>query len=217
MSTVADSFDVVIGVDTHADTHSFAVCTSTGGVMAEVTLPTTPQGLADALALAADRAADRSMVAFAVEGTRSYGIGLARTMQAAGYTVIEVEQPARKDRRGKGKSDPIDAKLAARTALDYDMAKLPTPRSDGPRVGLQILLNARRDMTDERTAKVNQLKALLRSGTPDEHALAGGAMTGVKLEQIAGRRGNHQDSIDAAQRRMETRRLATRIVTWTES
>jgi hypothetical protein len=51
-------------------------------------------------------------VAVCLEGSRSYGIGLARALAAAGLLVIECEQPSRKQRRGKGNSDPIDAHLA---------------------------------------------------------------------------------------------------------
>jgi hypothetical protein len=36
---------------------------------------------------------------------------------AAGLTVIECEQPNRKPRRGRGKSDAIDAHLVVMTAL----------------------------------------------------------------------------------------------------
>lgn len=198
-------------MDTHADTHSFAVCSTSGGVLAEATLPTTPQGLADALALPAQHGDGTTRVVFAVEGTRSYGLGLTRAAQSAGFVVIEAEQPARKVRRGKGKSDPIDARLAARNALGYDTTMLPTPRADGPRAGLAVLLNARRDMTDERTGKVNQLKAHLRAGTPAEHALAAQAVTTRLLDTIAGRRGHAADTIDDKLRRIETRRLAIRI------
>jgi hypothetical protein len=42
-----------------------------------------------------------------IEGTRSYGAGLARAAAAAGLRVIDREQLTRKARRGKGKSDPI--------------------------------------------------------------------------------------------------------------
>jgi hypothetical protein len=55
-------------------------------------------------------------IAVSVEGSRSYGIGLARVLAAAGLLVIECEQPSRKQRRGKGKSDPIDAHLAVLAA-----------------------------------------------------------------------------------------------------
>ena len=44
-----------------------------------------------------------------IEGTRSYGAGLARAAATAGLVVIEAEQPTRKHRRGKDKSDRIDA------------------------------------------------------------------------------------------------------------
>lgn len=211
MSTVADSFDVVIGVDTHADTHSYVVCTPSGGVISQTTLPTTPAGLIDALSLASDHVDAPGRAAFAVEGTRSYGIGLARAAQAGGHVVIEVEQPERKHRRGRGKSDPIDARLAARTVLDYDIDKLPTPRCDGDRAALQIMLTARRDMTDERTKKVNRLRALLRTGNTQEQALAAATATPEWLERITRRRSRQDETIDAAQRRIEARRLATRI------
>jgi transposase len=57
-------------------------------------------------------------VAVSIEGTRSYGIGLARALAAAGLLVLECEQPRRRaQRRGKGKSDPIDAHLAVLAAL----------------------------------------------------------------------------------------------------
>jgi hypothetical protein len=40
-----------------------------------------------------------------IEGTRSYGVGLARAATSAGLAVIEAEQPTRTHRRGKDKSD----------------------------------------------------------------------------------------------------------------
>ena len=52
-----------------------------------------------------------------VEGTGSYGAGLARYLTAAGVRVVEVNRPDRQDRRRQGKSDPLDAVSAARAAL----------------------------------------------------------------------------------------------------
>ena len=60
-----------------------------------------------------------------IEGTRSYGNGLARAAAAAGLVVLECEQPPRKARRGKGKSDPIDAHLAVLAALRLDAERHP--------------------------------------------------------------------------------------------
>ncbi len=83
----------------------------------------------------------------ALEGSRSYGIGLARALSAAGLLVIECEQPARKQRRGKGKSDPIDAHLAVLAALRLDADRIPELRAVGDREALRILLGARQELT----------------------------------------------------------------------
>ena len=52
-----------------------------------------------------------------IEGTSSYGAGLARHLKAAGISVMEVERPKRRHLRRNGKSDPIDAEAAARAVL----------------------------------------------------------------------------------------------------
>jgi transposase len=51
-----------------------------------------------------------------VEGTGSYGAGLARHLAAAGVRVVEVDRADRQDRHRQGKSDPLDAVSAARAA-----------------------------------------------------------------------------------------------------
>ena len=100
-------------------------------------------GYAEVLAWILDHTPGPRLVV-SIEGTRSYGIGLARAVAAAGLAVIECEQPNRKARRGRGKSDPIDAHLAVLTALRLDADRLPTPRADGDREALRILLGARK-------------------------------------------------------------------------
>jgi transposase len=75
-------------------------------------------------------------------------------LTAAGVQVIECEQPARKDRRGRGKSDAIDAHLAVLFALRQDTAKLATPRADGLREALRILHRA--DQPAPRAAAVRR-------------------------------------------------------------
>jgi len=52
-----------------------------------------------------------------VEGTGYYGAGLARFLSARGFRVLEVSRPKRRDQRGLGKSDAIDAELVARAVL----------------------------------------------------------------------------------------------------
>ena len=51
-----------------------------------------------------------------IEGTGSYGAGLCEYLQEVGMPVVEVERPRRRDRRA-GKSDRIDALLAAKKVL----------------------------------------------------------------------------------------------------
>jgi transposase len=84
-------------------------------------------------------------------------------------------------RRGKGKTDAIDAHLAVLTALRLDSAQLPTPRADGDREALRILLDARDEMTLTRTRQVNRLRALLLSGDDHDRQLARGALTVARL------------------------------------
>jgi hypothetical protein len=103
-------------------------------------------------------------VVVSIEGTRSFGVGLARAVAAAGLTVIECEQPNHKARRGKGKSDPIDAHLAVLAALRLDADRLPIPRADGDREALRILLGTRHELTVVTTAQTNRLRALLLGG-----------------------------------------------------
>ena len=83
-------------------------------------------GYAELLAWIVDHTAGPRL-AVSIEGTRSYGVGLARAAAAAGLIVLECEQPNRKARRGKGKSDPVDAHLAALAALRLNADRLPTP------------------------------------------------------------------------------------------
>jgi transposase len=127
--------------------------------------------------------------------------------------VIELERPARSERRGRGKTDAIDAVLGAGKALGLDAATLPTPRADGDREALRILLVARRDMTTEKTAKTNMLIALLRGGDDTDRDLVRAKLTTATLTRIARRRGQREDTREQALRRGEARRLALAVTT----
>jgi transposase len=158
MTTVAEVVDAVIGGDTHRDQHTLELTSPVGAPLAALEIPNTAEGYATAIAWIAEHAPG-ARVMVGLEGTRSYGIGLARALQGAGLTVIEVERPKREQRRGRGKSDQIDAHLAALSLLRMDVAKLPVPRSDGAREGLRILLISRWEQVQTRTRMANQLHA----------------------------------------------------------
>ena len=68
------------------------------------------------LAWAGAAAAGRP-VAWAIEGTRHYGLGLARYLASHGQQVAEIDATRHVGKRRAGKSDPIDAVRAARELL----------------------------------------------------------------------------------------------------
>jgi hypothetical protein len=181
---LADLIDAVIGVDTHRDTHHAELALPTGAPIRTCSISNDSAGYAQLLSWAFEHAPGPRLV-MSIEGTRSYGAGLARAAAAAGFTVIECEQPTRTRRRGKGKSDPIDAHLAVLTALQLNADRLPTPRADGDREALRILLCARQELTTTNTAQTNRLRALLRDGDDTDRRLARARLTDAVLARIA--------------------------------
>ncbi|MFI6761193.1 transposase, partial [Micromonospora sp. NPDC050417] len=100
---LADIAEVVIGVDTHKDTHTAALIDSrTGAVLDRATVNADPAGYA-ALTVLADQ--HSGLRAWALEGSGGYGAGLARHLAAAGEMVVELDRPQRPARRGGAKSD----------------------------------------------------------------------------------------------------------------
>lgn len=99
-----------------------------------------------------------------VEGTSSYGAGLTRALQDAGIEVAEINRSDRAGRRRQGKSDPLDAYAAARTALAGHGLAVP---KDEHTSALRALLTARRGAVKARTAAINQIKSLLITAPAD--------------------------------------------------
>jgi transposase len=84
------------GVDTHADVHVAAVVDQVGRVLGTRAFPADTSGYAGALAW---MRAHGDLAKVGVEGTGSYGCGLARRLAAAGVLVVEVIRPNRQARR----------------------------------------------------------------------------------------------------------------------
>ena len=98
--------------------------------------------------------------AFGIEGTGSYGAGIARFLTGRGYTVVEVNRPDRSTRYRKGKSDPTDAEMAARSVLAGVAAA--TPKSGQGEVEMIRMLKSTKDSAVKaRTQAINQMKALV--------------------------------------------------------
>ncbi len=210
MPMLAELVDAVVGIDTHRDTHQVEIALPNGAPIATCTISNDTSGFAELLAWIVDHAPGPRVVV-SIEGTRSYGVGLARAVAATGLTVIECEQPHRKARRGKGKSDPIDAHLAVLAALRLDTDRLPEPRADGDREALRILLGARHELTAVTTAQTNRLRALLLSGEDTERDLARATLTDAVLATMARRRAPRDASREQAVRHGEIRRLALAV------
>ena len=104
-----------------------------------------------------------------VEGTSSYGAGLAHHLRARGIEVLEVERPKHRrqsSRRNLEKSDPSDAERAARAVLAGEASGEPKS-ADGRVEMIRALRAARRSAIKARTQAANQLQAL-RVTAPDE-------------------------------------------------
>ena len=154
--------DVVVGVDTHKDEHVAVVLDGLGGCLAERFVPATAAGFADLLTFCRDQVgADGRLIAFGVEGTGSYGIGLARFLRRHGHTVQEVgRRPRSGERRLSGKSDNIDAEHAARQVLAGTATAVPKT-ADGQIEALRLIKIARDTAVKAQAAAMITLKATL--------------------------------------------------------
>jgi transposase len=137
---VEDARAITGGVDTHAGMPVAAALDSIGGLLGVQEFPATAVGYASLLGWL--RSFGPLAVA-GVEGTGSYGAGLARHLAAAGVRVVEVDRPDRQDRARQGKSDPLDAVSAARAALSGRASGAPRGR-DGAVEAIRALMVAKR-------------------------------------------------------------------------
>ena len=112
--TIVETPAITGGVDAHADVHVAAALDPIGGLLGVQEFPATAAGYASLLSWLRSFG---TLAVAGVEGTGSYGAGLARHLAAAGVRVVEVDRPDRQDRARQGKSDPLDAVSAARAAL----------------------------------------------------------------------------------------------------
>jgi transposase len=210
-SIVSEQYEFVIGVDTHAATHTFAlVAGGTGAVLDRVVFPTSSAGLCRAQGWLARRVGGAPALVV-VEGTGSFGAILTGRLQMAGHEVVEAAKMPAGDRRGTGKSDELDAVRIARAVLGLAVTDLRTPRAlstDRTRVAMRVLVVAREQMTGERTRAVNALTALLR--TIDLGVDARKPLTARQVAAIAAWRGRDEDATTATCRH-EAVRLAQRI------
>lgn len=151
------------GVDTHLDVHVVAALDELGGLVGVESFPTTPPGYR---ALLGWLGSHGEVVVVGVEGTGSYGAGLARHLQYEGVAVVEVDRPNRQRRRRQGKTDPHDAVTAARAAQAGDALGVAKLR-DGNVEAIRVLRVVRGGAKRDRTRAINQMRSLI-STAPDD-------------------------------------------------
>ena len=145
------------GVDAHADVHVAAAIDHNGRLLGIESFPTNEVGCES---LRGWLAGFGPVSQVGVEGTGSYGVGLARFLTTAGIEVVEVDRPNRQLRRKKGKSDPTDALAAARADLSGEASVIPKA-GNGPVEQMRVLLVARRLARQQRIQTLNQLRHLV--------------------------------------------------------
>ena len=156
--------DIVIGVDTHKENHVAWACDGLGRHAGDIEVPTTNDGYARMLAWAIGLG---SIAAFGVEGTGSYGVGLARFLRRHGRKVIEVSRPPRAgQRRLSGKSDVIDAENAARQVLAGSATAIPK-LADGQVEAIRLLKVVRDTAVKAQKTAMIAMKATLVNADDD--------------------------------------------------
>jgi len=110
--TIVEARAITGGVDTHADVHVAAALDPIGGLLGVQEFPATAGGYARLLGWLGGFG---TVALVGIEGTGSYGAGLARHVTAAGVRVVEVDRSDRQDRRRQGKSDPLLRREVARS------------------------------------------------------------------------------------------------------
>src|SRR5215203_5582910 len=176
---------VILGVDTHLDFHAAVAVDHLGRRLGEASVPTTVKGYERLLCWAEGFGPVRCA---GVEGTSSYGAGLARHLRAREIEVLEVERPKRRrrsPRRHLKKSDPSDAERAARAVLVGETSGVPKS-ADGRVEMIRALRAARRSAMKARTQAANQLQGL-RVTAPEQlrHRLRG--LSTKELVSVAAR------------------------------
>lgn len=211
LSIVSHCHPFVVGVDTHARNHVYAILDAANGALLDTqSFPTTAAGINRAITWVARRTDGNADTLWVIEGAASYGAILAGTVAAHGFPVAEAPRMDAKKNRGIGKSDSLDAHRMAMAVLPLPVEKLRRPRlNEGIRQGLRILVTARESMAKGRTRTVNALNALVRSN--DLGVDARRKLTPVQVAEVSRWR-EREEELALGIARTEAVRLAKHIL-----
>jgi transposase len=155
--------EVILGVDTHLNLHVGALISNSGKFLGTLSVTTDAAGYLELITWARSFG---TLCRAGVEGTGTYGAGLARALRDHKVQVLEVNRPDRARRRSRGKSDPTDAENAARAVLSGMATAVPKEQT-GAAEAMRSVSVTRRSAVKAQTQAINQLRALLISAPPE--------------------------------------------------
>ena len=185
---------VIIGVDTHKDQHVAVAIDGWGVRLDEKQVPVAVRGYEE---LERWSRSLGQIHAFGIESTGSYGAGLARFLTDRNYTVVEVNRPDRSVRYRKGKTDPTDAEMAARSVL-AGVADATPKSGEGEVEMIRMLKSAKNSAVVARTQAVNQMKALVVTAPAELREKLDGLGTSALVKRCGSFRPGHLDTPTAA-------------------
>jgi transposase len=156
-TALVESPTVIVGVDTHKYVHVAVAINERGILLASRSAPADRSGYAMLVAWARELG---TVEAFGIEGTGSYGVGLASHVRRHAIRVVEVSHCDRRKRRNNGKSDTIDAESAARSVLAGIATAVPKS-ADGAAEMVRQIKVARDTAVKARSAAIITLKTLI--------------------------------------------------------
>jgi transposase len=205
---LADELDYLVGVDTHRDEHVLAVVAApSGAALAGRVVAANRVGYREALRFVEQHAAGRR--AWAIEGTGSYGAGLARFLAGQGETALEISRTSGAERRLHGKDDALDAVRTARAGLASETLAL--PRAGERREAMRLLLVARRSAVDVRREALVQLRSVIVTAPERLRQELRDLPLGRLLERCSRLRRSNLAAADELATRLVLRSLARRI------
>src|SRR3954452_8354817 len=160
---------IVLGADAHKRSHTIAaVSATTGEVVGERTVQVGAKGFAALLVWA--RGLEGARV-WAIEDWRHVSGSFERFLIGRGERVLRVTTrlmaASRRNARGRGKSDSIDAVAVARAALREGLDALPAAQLDGLELDLRLLVDHRERLIRQRVALNNTLQWHLHDLWPE--------------------------------------------------
>ena len=200
---------MVLGADTHKRSHTIAaVAAVTGELRGEKTVAVGARGFGALLIWARGLDGERF---WALEDCRHVSGSLERFLIERGERVLRVHSTlmsaSRRQARGRGKSDSIDALAVARAALREGLDRLPAAHLDGPELDLRLLVDHRERLVRQRVAINNTLQWHLHDLWPDLQFPAGALFHGTWGPRIARRLARTDQTIRVRIARDELRRI----------